>query len=45
MVIPRSTGYTWPVIIRDSSDARNTAIFAMSSGSIRPIRCAATILR
>jgi hypothetical protein len=43
MVIPLSTGYTCPATIRVSSDARNTAIFAMSSGSIRPIRCAAAI--
>ena len=45
MVIPLSTGYTCPVIIRDSSDARNTAMFAMSSGWIRPIKCAAAIYR
>ena len=30
-----------PVTIRDSSDARNTAMLAMSSGSISPTRCAA----
>ena len=29
MVMPLSTGYTCPVIIRDSSDARNTAMFAI----------------
>jgi hypothetical protein len=43
MVIPLSTGYTCPVTMRDSSDARNTAMLAISSGSIRPIRCAAAI--
>ena len=32
-----------PVIIRDLFDARNTAMFAMSSGWIKPIRCAAAI--
>ena len=39
MVTPLSTGYTCPVTIRDSSDARNTAMLAMSSGSISPTRC------
>ena len=45
MVIPLSTGYTCPVTIRDLSDARNTAMLAISSGSISPIRCAARDLR
>src|ERR1700731_4325900 len=41
IVTPLSTGYTCPVTIRDSSEARNTAMLAMSSGSISPTRCAA----
>src|ERR1700686_2612574 len=41
IVTPLSTGSTCPVTIRDSSEARNTAILAMSSGSISPTRCAA----
>ena len=32
VVIPPSTESTWPVIILDSSEARNTATLAMSSG-------------
>jgi hypothetical protein len=45
MVIPLSTGHTSHVTIRDSSDARNTAELAISSGSIKPIRCAAANFR
>src|SRR5438270_889451 len=41
IVTPLSTGYTCPVTIRDSSEARKTAMLAMSSGSISPTRCAA----
>jgi hypothetical protein len=41
IVTPLSTGYTCPVTIRDSSEAKNTAMLAMSSGSISPTRCAA----
>ena len=41
IVTPLSTGYTCPVTIPDSSEAKNTAMLAMSSGSISPTRCAA----
>src|SRR5580698_10327660 len=39
IVTPLSTGYTCPVTIRDSSDARNSAMSAISVGSFSPSRC------
>lgn len=33
---PPSIAKIWPVVLRDSSDARNTAVIATSSGSTRP---------
>ena len=41
IVTPLSTGYTCPVSIRDSSDARNTAMLGDVLGLDQPNRCAA----